>query len=193
MTCIVGLVAGDRVYIGGDSAAVGAYDLTLRADEKVFARGPFLVGFTTSFRMGQLLRYKLEVPQYDGRDLQEFMATAFVDAARKCLREGGWATKKDEQETGGQFLVGYRGHLFTIGWDFQVGEALDGMDAVGSGEAVAIGALWATPGRPPLKRVLTALEAAERHNAGVRAPFVVMRLSARGSATRAFPKRESAP
>jgi hypothetical protein len=33
VTCIVGLVEGGVVYIGGDSAGVSGYDLTVRAEE----------------------------------------------------------------------------------------------------------------------------------------------------------------
>jgi hypothetical protein len=59
VTCIVGFTDGNEVSIGGDSAGVGGWDLTVRADEKVFVLGEFVFGCTTSFRMGQLLRYKL--------------------------------------------------------------------------------------------------------------------------------------
>lgn len=34
MTCIVGLVEASNIYIGGDSAGVSGYDLTIRADSK---------------------------------------------------------------------------------------------------------------------------------------------------------------
>ncbi len=54
MTAIVGLVHNATVYIGGDSAGVSGYSMTVRADSKVFTIGPYLMGFTTSFRMGQL-------------------------------------------------------------------------------------------------------------------------------------------
>lgn len=51
MTCIVGLEHNGRVYIGADSAGVSGWDLTVRADKKVFRNGSFLFGFTDSFRM----------------------------------------------------------------------------------------------------------------------------------------------
>lgn len=125
------------------------------------------------------MRYKLEVPeQQDTTDVAEFMATVFVDAVRDCLKAGGWATTKDGRETGGGFLVGCRGRLFNICDDFQVAEASAGYDAVGCGQEVALGALFATKGKHPVKRVETALRAAEAHNAGVREPFVVMTLAA---------------
>lgn len=40
MTCIVGVVEGHTVWMGGDSAGVGGYALTVRADQKVFRNGP---------------------------------------------------------------------------------------------------------------------------------------------------------
>ena len=35
MTCIVGIVENDHVYIAGDSAGVAGYHLDLRADSKL--------------------------------------------------------------------------------------------------------------------------------------------------------------
>lgn len=45
MTCIVGLAVNGKTYIGGDSAGVGGYDLTIRRDAKVFTNGEFAMGF----------------------------------------------------------------------------------------------------------------------------------------------------
>lgn len=174
MTVIVGLVHKGTVYIGGDSAGVGGYDLCVRADPKVFVNGPYLFGFTSSFRMGQLIRYALTPPEPHG-DLYRFMVTDFVDAIRDCLKAGGFAKKNSEQEEGGYFLTGVHGRLFKVEEDYQVAEALDGYDATGCGESVALGALYATKGRmSPTRRVETALRAAERFNAGVRGPFAVL-------------------
>ncbi|WP_433233811.1 hypothetical protein [Actinomadura nitritigenes] len=171
MTAIAGLVHDGRVHLGGDSAGVGGYALTVRADAKVFANGPYVMGFTTSFRMGQLLRWSLEAPHPKG-DLEKFMSTVFVDAVRETLKDGGWLRKDSEREGGGTFLVGVRGRLFTIESDFQVGEAADGYAAVGCGHDLALGALYATSGqRKPRRRLRLALEAAERFSAGVRGPF----------------------
>lgn len=174
MTCIAGVAHDGKVWIGGDSAGVSSWTLMVRADEKVFTNGPFVMGFTSSFRMGQLLRYGLHVPeQTTGQDDHEFMCTTFIDAVRACLKAGGLAKKDQEVESGGCFLVGYRGRLYLIGSDYQVGESSVGYDAVGCGGEIALGALHATTGAPG-KRVKTALKAAAAHSAGVRGPFVVV-------------------
>ncbi len=177
MTCIAGLVHEGQVYIGGDSAGVGRLFLTVRADQKVFRNGPFLMGFTTSFRMGQLLRYSFNPPaHHPDTDTYKYMVTEFIDAVRKCLKSGGYARKDKEEELGGTFLVGYKGRLFNIEDDYQVGEAAIGFDAVGCGQDIALGSLYSTVGLEPEARIKKALEAAERFSAGVRSPFVVDRL-----------------
>lgn len=147
-------------------------ELTSRADAKVFALGPYVMGFTSSFRMGQLLRYALDPPALSG-DLDRFMCTTFIDAVRTCLKNGGWARKDSEQEEGGTFLVGVNGRLFVIHDDYQVAESVDGYAAIGSGDEVALGALYATADSPvpPCQRLTVALNAAAHHNGGVRGPF----------------------
>jgi ATP-dependent protease HslVU (ClpYQ) peptidase subunit len=175
VTAIVGLAVDGGVHIGGDSAGVAGMSLNVRSDPKVFRRGEYLFGFTTSFRMGQLIRYALAAPKPPKRRLDAFMATTFVDALRDCLKAGGWARKENDREEGGVFLVGVRGELYTIYEDYQVAKAADGFAAVGSGSEVALGALYATQQGQwrPRPRVRVALAAAERFNAGVRGPFVV--------------------
>jgi ATP-dependent protease HslVU (ClpYQ) peptidase subunit len=178
LTCIVGLVDEGKVYIGGDSAGVAGLSLTVRADEKIFKNGEFVMGFTSSFRMGQLLRFKLDIPYHKpGLDTYEYMVTEFVEAVRKCLKEGGYARTENGEESGGTFLVGYRGELFTIEEDYQVGRSAADYDAVGCGDNVAKGSLFST-GRlsdlSPYDRIRDALYAAEQFSAGVRRPFSIL-------------------
>lgn len=170
MTAIAGLVDNGRVYLGGDSAGVAGLSLTVRADAKVFRNGPYVMGFTTSFRMGQLLRHAFKPPAPTA-DLPEFMCTTWVDAVRECLKAGGYAYKQNEQEFAGNFLVGVGGRLFEIGRDYQVGEPADGYAAVGCAYELVLGSLYSTVGQPPKRRLRTALEAAEHFSGGVCAPF----------------------
>lgn len=180
MTCIVGIAHAGNVWIGADSAGVTGYLAVPRSDPKVFRRGPFLFGFTSSFRMGQLLEHKLQVKACDeGRETFDYMVTDFVDAVRTCLKDGGFASRKDETETGGTFLVGYRGRLFQVGCDYQVGETTYGFDACGCGQELALGSLHTTAQElvPAQKRVLRALEASAEFCTGVRAPFTILDLN----------------
>lgn len=181
MTCIVGIETGDHVVIGGDSAGVAGYGLTVRADEKVWARDGFAFGFTSSFRMGQLLRYKLRLPPSrlevkasDDAGCYRWMVTDFVDAVRACLKEGGYLKTDSGEEKGGTFLVGWHGRLYAIHGDLQVGRAMAGYCGVGCGGEIAEGALYATKGEQPDYRVREALRAAAYHSAGVCKPFHIV-------------------
>ncbi|MEU3836487.1 hypothetical protein IFE09_11270 [Streptomyces microflavus] len=172
MTVIVGLARKGRVHLGADSAGVSGLQLTVRRDAKTFRNGPYVMGFTTSFRMGQLLQHAFQPPHPSG-DLHKHMVTTWTDALRTCLKDAGWARKESDQEQGGTFLVGVAGRLFTIYSDYQVGEAADGYDAVGCGDELALGALHATAhlGLAPRARLTAALAAATHHSAGVIGPY----------------------
>jgi hypothetical protein len=177
VTCIVALRDGDTVYMGCDSAGVGDYSRQNRLDPKIYrVADEMLIGFTTSFRMGQLLGYSLSLPKHHADvSIETYMATCFINAVRDCLKAGGWAEKDKDQERGGTFLAAYRGRIFEVAGDYQVGERVEPYSAVGCGFDLALGSLY-TSGRigsptGPRERVLMALEAAAEFSAGVHGPF----------------------
>ncbi|WP_213308213.1 hypothetical protein [Paraburkholderia sacchari] len=174
MTCIVALAHGGTVYMGADSASSDGWSMIERNDPKIFRVGPFLIGFTTSFRMGQLLGYSLTVPERRA-DVEPFayMCTTFIEAVRSCLKSGGYASKQNEREEAGVFLCGYEGRIFRIDSDYHVGESLLNFSACGCGQDLALGSLYSTVGLDAEQRVTTALCAAARFSAGVREPFKI--------------------
>lgn len=174
MTCIVGVEHAGGVTIGADAAGSTQSVTVARADSKLFRVGGYLIGFTASFRMGQLLHWSFK-PSPPKGDLERHMCTTFVDEVRACLAEGGFAEKVNNVETGGTFLVGVDGLLFCVESDFQVGRNLDGYAACGSGEEFAFGSLHTTGQYDiePDRRVRLALEAAARHNPFVGPPFTI--------------------
>lgn len=178
MTCIVGLVENGKVYIGGDSAGICRDSKTIRKDPKVFKKDEFVFGFTDSFRMGQLLRYKFNPPAHkEGQDLMEYMVVDFVESLRNSLKEGGFAYRQEEQEYGGTFLVGIKGRLFTIERDYQVAESGLNFTAIGCGSELAKGAMYVQEvgfnNDPPEKKIEMSLIAATIFNTGVSAPYII--------------------
>jgi len=175
MTAIAGLIYDGKVYIGGDSAGVDKYDVVVRKDTKVFRVKDFIFGYTSSFRMGQLIRFSFVPPQHDPDvDAYEYMCTLFVEELRKCLKDGGYAKIDNNVEEGGQFLVGYKGCLFDIQSDFQVGETVYGYNACGCGMNYILGSLYTSEKcgvKDPMARIEMALSAAEEFSGGVRGPF----------------------
>lgn len=177
MTCIVGLIEKETVYIGGDSAGVQGYEIKTRQDEKVFKKDNMIFGFTSSFRMGQLLRYNFTIPDHDPRkDDFEYLCTDFIDALTECFTKKGYAKITSNQVSGGTFLLGYKGHLYAIYNDFQVSKVFNTYDACGCGEPYALGALRATENSKmaPKKRIELALSVAAHFSAAVRPPFTVV-------------------
>lgn len=184
MTCIVGYVdtKNKRVILGGDSAGVDTHTLGInqRSDTKVFRNGDFILGFTSSFRMGQILRYHAQLPTPDTWDIDKFMCTQFVDAVRDAAVKAGWSGKDPEgREIFGTFLVGYQDRLYAIYDDLQVGINSCGYASVGCGQDFSMGALLAIealalPSLTPEVKVVHALNAAVKFSAGVQPPYTLM-------------------
>ena len=179
MTCICAIEQDGIITMGGDSAGVAGFDVVIRKDEKVFTlkNSPNTIfGYTTSFRMGQLLRYALEMPEQSARkDDMQYLVTDFVDTVRGIFSGKGYMRKESDQEVGGTFLLGYNGHLYEVDSDFQIGIPADGYAACGCGISYALGSLHTSRSNSdPLERVQIALETAAKFSCGVRAPFTIL-------------------
>jgi ATP-dependent protease HslVU (ClpYQ) peptidase subunit len=174
MTCVVGLVHGGKVHLGGDSAASyesdGPCTLALRPESKVFAlQHGMVAGFAGSYRMGQLLRYHLELPPPPAVASEEWVVKTFVVELMAVLRDNGM-----KREMPGDVLLGIKDSLFVIGEDYNVGTCA--YTAIGSGAPIALGSLFASSTmKVPVLRVQTALQAAEAFCTGVRGPFSLVR------------------
>jgi ATP-dependent protease HslVU (ClpYQ) peptidase subunit len=149
MTCIVGALSKNHVIIAGDSAGFGGNLKIYRSDPKVFkveANLDYLLGHTTSYRMGQLLRYDFKPPSPTFADINDplrFMVRQFIPALRTLLKTGGFSTIKENVEEGGVFLVGCSLGLFLVESDFQVAIAQAPFMAIGAGVEIALGAMAA--------------------------------------------------
>ena len=182
MTCIVGYAdkINKKIIMGGDSAGVSGYDVILRQDPKVFIKdNKFIIGFTTSFRMGQILHFMpLDIEEQDENDDDlSFMVKKFVPAIRTLFKDH-WGDMKnsDGSLTGGCFLVGYKNSLYEIESDFQVGLSHSEYGSVGCGSRYALGALKSMETLPysARERVQRSLEIAEHFSGGVRGPFIIL-------------------
>ena len=131
-------------------------------------------GFTTSFRMGQLIQFKLDVPKHDPSKTDfEYMVTDFIDAVKECFKDNEYAEVENSVVKGGAFMVGYNGTIYMIYSDFQVQMHAEPYDACGCGESYALGAMHALSGTKmsAKKRITAALDAASQFSTGVRGPY----------------------
>lgn len=182
MTCIVGIKVGKNIYIGGDSIGVGGYNYSIRKDSKVFKKDNMIFGYTSSFRMGNLIQYKLQVPEHPiEMSSMEYLCTLFMDSLMECFEDASFTEVKDNVSSGGQFLLGYRDELYTIYADFQVEILYDKYTACGSGQEYALGALSAMESLgsetlKPSERIVRAITAAEKHCTTVKGPVNIVEL-----------------
>lgn len=198
MTCIVGIAVNGAVILGADSmAGDGYWNRRVRADRKVFKNGELIFGFTTSFRMGQLLEHNLTPPPIqEGMEPYAYAVKLLIPEIRNTLRSGGFMKTENGVETGGTFLVGFRGALFEIDNDFQVAQSTERFEAVGCGAQYAMGAMhiaydrafrqprrqdevWASDLEVAQGVLQSGLNAAARFSAGVAGPFHFVQLDAK--------------
>lgn len=179
MTCIVGIKDGKtgEIYLGGDSAAVYGDYIRTRSDPKVFRIGEYLLGFTSSFRMGQILRHWTKIPTFKkGSDPDAHIIQIIDEVFMGVMQKHKFAEEDKKALKGGTFLIGWKYHLYLIESDFQYGRTHDDYMVCGSGTYTASGSLHATglSRMAPRKRVRRALEAASHHDWAIRAPFTIL-------------------
>lgn len=177
MTCIVGIKTPTGVLIGGDTQGSSGWDKRQRIDEKVFLLSRSVgVGFTTSYRMGQILRFHLELADISAwEDEFAWAVKHFVPAARSAFKEHGYQRVEHSREEAGTFLLAVRGRLFKICDDMQVAESASTFDATGCGENYALGALSVLPETDaPKTRATSALVTAARWSSGVGGQFTLV-------------------
>tara|TARA_R110000737_G_scaffold345785_3_gene374737 strand:- start:313 stop:879 length:567 start_codon:yes stop_codon:yes gene_type:complete len=142
MTIVIGYKTDKGVILGADSLASGGWNSTHRQDEKVFTKNGIGYGFTSSYRMGQILQYHSESVTFEeGITPHEYAVKLLVPMWREILKTHGYTTISNNNEEGGQFLVAVRGELFSVACDFQVGDSKEPYSAVGCGTNYALGGL----------------------------------------------------
>jgi len=164
--------------MGADSAAG---ERSVNQPHKIFRIGGLLIGYTTSWRMGQILEHHLDVEDHEeGLTNMAYLVRYFIPAVRKCLQEQGYTKIENNQEEAGSFLVGYLGHIYHVFNNFQVLEMTGGFDACGYGEDFALGAMYTLKHSQflPRERILMCLEAAAHFSGYIQPPFHVKTLAA---------------
>lgn len=163
MTTIVAVKSydGKSIFVGGDSLAASGLHLRTVVTPKVFhPRGALhdvmIIGYTSSFRMGQLLQFSLDCPVQEedlkAENVDRYMATTFITAVRECFTKNGWMGKFGQahdqdydRNHGGVFLVAVLAsdgpHIYYVGSEFIVLEHAEDFDAVGCGRELALASL----------------------------------------------------
>lgn len=121
MTCICGIAAEGKVWLAGDRMASNGFIKYESTRPKVFKNGSFLIGYTTSFRMGQLLEFKWsEPPRISSKTDEEYLFTDVIDSIKKVFKDNDWSSGDQGEDAGGQFLIGFRGKLYEMQPNFSL-------------------------------------------------------------------------
>jgi ATP-dependent protease HslVU (ClpYQ) peptidase subunit len=177
MTCIVAVETDKGVWIGADRLGSNGHIGSPVTFPKIFSNGSLTIGYTSSFRMGQLLQYALKVPNLPvNANLDKWVATDLVKAIREAFKDNEWNESKDGVAIGGAFLVVVKNRVYEIQSDFSFLRSISGEYAVGSGQDYALGSLRSTRGQEPEKRLIEALATAAEYVVSVGEPFDVIKV-----------------
>lgn len=183
MTCIIGCFDSNKIYVAGDSAGESDGFGVSRGDTKVFRKKTnndydLILGFCHSYRYGQLLKYKWDVPKYDeSLDFCDYLHNDFIDSIYELGNENFLDDKNPSNKELGEFIVGFRSKLFIVGEDLQIEEIHPGFGdflCVGCGAEVAYGAMEGMKGLEPVERLTRSLQIVSKYySSSVRPPYII--------------------
>lgn len=179
MTCIVGLVSNNKIYLGSDSRATAGNHVVPSKVNKIFKKNDeIMMGIAGYVRVSDVLRSLFIVPpKPESKTDLDYLQVEFVNSIRACLEsvkiiinDSGMAMMGDSS-----MILVYKNKLYNIDNSFSVMEFPE-YTCIGSGQDYAYGSLETTSkmkvsGR---KRVELALEAACKFDTGCALPFNVI-------------------
>jgi len=192
MTCVIGYVdkKTNTIYMGCDSCGSNGYTKDKYNDCKIFKNGDFIIGYTTSFRMGQILEHSWTPPnrndsKYKDLPLKTFMIKYIIPSIMKTFNDECYAENKSNVLSGGNFLIGIESTIFEVQNDFSILEVSSNLASVGSGESFAYGAcaqyLEIKSIVNPIEMLESALKISSKYAIGVEEPFHFISLDKSGN------------
>ena len=121
MSCVVGLVDGERVWLGGDSAAFTEDVVVSYTSPKVFRKGKMIMGCVESFRMRDIIEHYFTAPRCTKLVAEETYVAAVVESLRACFQQHGYDLEaqvddgRPHMAESGAVLFGFRGGVVSVG------------------------------------------------------------------------------
>lgn len=143
MTCIIAKVHYGKVHMIGDCMGSDGFIKNIYTKtSKVFNVGDFIIGYTSSFRMGQILQYSWIPPVrvIGDEDDDRYLFKSVIDSIKQCFENNGFGSKDSDTFKAGNFLIGWHGRLFEMQANMSLMEVED-FASVGSGCYHAIAAM----------------------------------------------------
>lgn len=158
MTCIIAYTDGKQSFIAGDKLGSNGFTKSIQTEPKVFekefikidetglnrTKEVMAMGYTSSFRMGQLLTYNLELPEQKGnQSFSQYLVLEVIPRIRSLFKEEWGARDTSQDVGGGQFIILHNHTIYEVQGDFSVLQPKTQITAVGSGTYHAIAAMQA--------------------------------------------------
>jgi hypothetical protein len=167
VTCIVGLVNDNTIYMGGDRAASDDSSIVSMKNPKVCIRDEWIYGYAGTIGIGQLINY-IDLPSPEG-DIEKIIRLDICESLKTMIDI--YARDIENEDTG--FLIGAKGRLF----EFNVGDwgVLEVTESsIGSGSQIALGSLHTSIDADPIDRVGIALGAAITYSPSCQGPIDII-------------------
>jgi hypothetical protein len=148
MTTIIGLQYDDHCAIVVDSRVVddSGYIYSHPDSRKISERNGFLIAGSGEVTPCDVAQHIWDPPtptRTEKKDLFHFMVAKVMPSLHKCLVANGFNFDAPKTEQRFNFLIAICGEIFDIDDELSVSRNENGIYAVGSGGAYAIGALYA--------------------------------------------------
>jgi len=167
VTCIVGIVDNDTIYMGGDRAASDDSSIVSMKNPKVCIRDEWIYGYAGTIGIGQLINY-IDLPSPEG-DIEKLIRLDICESLKTMIDI--YARDIENEDTG--FLIGAKGRLF----EFNVGDwgVLEVKESsIGSGSQIAFGSLYTSIDNNPIDRIGAALGAAITYSPSCQGPIDII-------------------
>jgi ATP-dependent protease HslVU (ClpYQ) peptidase subunit len=136
MTCIVSFFDNNKIVLAGDKCGSNGFTRSLVKEPKVFFIKDFMIGYTSSFRMGQILKYLWNPPERTvSQTTEKYLYSIVADSIRKTFKDHGFVAKSSmDEEIFGDFVICYDNRIFVMYSDLSILEHDQDIVCVGSGE-----------------------------------------------------------
>jgi len=127
MTCIIAMTYKGKVHMIGDcEGSDGFIKAQYKKNPKCFKNGDFLVGHTTTFRLGQILQYEWNVPEkLQSQSENDYLYKTVIKSLKSTFDNNFFGHKDGVDFEGGTFILGYKGRICVVESNLQLLEYED--------------------------------------------------------------------
>lgn len=179
MTTLIGIQGKSWALLGADTRITsdGTIYRMAKNHSKIAEHDGILIASAGDVRGGNILEYGLKIPKVTAKSDEQFITAFLIPAIRQAFADAGYEKTLEGVSTHEtEFLVAYNGRIYEIDSDYSWVQDSRNIYALGSGGAIALGALATLVGDSITKTearkwALKALDIASQYNADTAPPF----------------------